>query len=607
MNQHTTNTFIIGHTQPRPEEPRAENFPSHALKIDIPTLLDTRMIVCANSGGGKSWLFRLIAERAGKSVSTWVIDPEGEYATLREWLDIAVVGGKGEIPLTVNSAAMTARRLYEASVGAVFDLSDLDIDEKRACVERIVIELLRVSKRPTHSLFFFVDEAHQLCPQVGTVESSAAIKRIMDSGRKREICGMLATQRVTKLHNDAIGEARNVAIGLTNLGADQERAGDLLGMNKQQRGLLSRVGKGEFYLYGPSVLAEGVQFFKSDQVRTTHPQVGQRSLMQVPPASEAMQKLLGKLGDLPAQAQEEVREIETLRRENARLQYEIKARPTQIQVPEPRVEIQVIEKPVLNGEVKEFVASARDVIQVLTAFPERMAEILNPTFKPLNESLGKVLTKVEQVQNWQAPAPAPPREFVRVPNPTPLYQTPRSSPPTRPAQSGAGALNGTEGLTNPQQRILDALAEFEALGITMPHKSNVAVFSDQSPRSSGFQNNLGRLRTLHYIAYQGSGRVMLTDAGRAFANPAGAIRTLQDLHHAWYARLTRPQSKILEQIIAAYPHPVGKNELAERAGQSATSSGYQNNLGALRSLGLLDYPRAGFVVATTLLFPDGLR
>jgi hypothetical protein len=34
-------------------------------KLDLPTLVDTRLLIQANSGGGKSWLLRLIAERAG--------------------------------------------------------------------------------------------------------------------------------------------------------------------------------------------------------------------------------------------------------------------------------------------------------------------------------------------------------------------------------------------------------------------------------------------------------------------------------------------------------------------------------------------------------------
>jgi hypothetical protein len=49
-----------------------------------------------------------------------------------------------------------------------------------------------------------------------------------------------------------------------------------------------------------------------------------------------------------------------------------------------------------------------------------------------------------------------------------------------------------------------------------------------------------------------------------------------------------------------------REELAAAAEQSPTSSGYANNLGRLRTLGLIEYPTGGYVAATELLFPDGL-
>jgi hypothetical protein len=45
------------------------------LELDLPALVDTRLLIQANSGGGKSWLLRLIAERAG--IQTIVLDNEG--------------------------------------------------------------------------------------------------------------------------------------------------------------------------------------------------------------------------------------------------------------------------------------------------------------------------------------------------------------------------------------------------------------------------------------------------------------------------------------------------------------------------------------------------
>lgn len=46
--------------------------------------------------------------------------------------------------------------------------------------------------------------------------------------------------------------------------------------------------------------------------------------------------------------------------------------------------------------------------------------------------------------------------------------------------------------------------------------------------------------------------------------------------------------------------------LAELAEASATSSACTNNLGAMRSLKLIDYPTPRQVAATPLLFPEGL-
>lgn len=153
----------------------------------------------------------------------------------------------------------------------------------------------------------------------------------------------------------------------------------------------------------------------------------------------------------------------------------------------------------------------------------------------------------------------------------------------------------------------DALALFQSLGIDTPDKSNVAVFADASPSSSAYQNNLGRLRTMALVDYPGAGKLALTAQGAAQANPPQRIATLADLHNAWFAKLSEPKNKILRALITAYPHALTKEQCAEFAGASATSSAYQNNLGNLRSLGLIDYRPQGHVVATKLLFPEGLR
>lgn len=65
-----------------------------------------------------------------------------------------------------------------------------------------------------------------------------------------------------------------------------------------------------------------------------------------------------------------------------------------------------------------------------------------------------------------------------------------------------------------------------------------------------------------------------------------------------------PQGELLLQLIAAYPDPLDRGELASRAGVSAASSGFEKNISTLRSFELVDYPTRGQVVALPLLFME---
>ncbi len=66
-------SIVIGH-----------NDQNKSVALDLDILIRTRLLVQANSGGGKSWLLRRFAEETFGKVPLIIIDPEGEFATLRE-------------------------------------------------------------------------------------------------------------------------------------------------------------------------------------------------------------------------------------------------------------------------------------------------------------------------------------------------------------------------------------------------------------------------------------------------------------------------------------------------------------------------------------------
>ena len=79
-----------------------------------------------------------------------------------------------------------------------------------------------------------------------------------------------------------------------------------------------------------------------------------------------------------------------------------------------------------------------------------------------------------------------------------------------------------------------------------------------------------------------------------------------ELHEAWIRLVSGPQGRMLRTLVDVYRDRIARKGLAFASGQSATSSGYEKNLSTLRSLGLIDYPSRGQVVAKALLFPDGV-
>ena len=83
------------------------------VRCDLDKLIGHRLLIQAASGGGKSWLLRLLCEQVASNIQTIVIDPEGEFASLREKLDLVLVGPGGEVPADPKNAKALARRLLE--------------------------------------------------------------------------------------------------------------------------------------------------------------------------------------------------------------------------------------------------------------------------------------------------------------------------------------------------------------------------------------------------------------------------------------------------------------------------------------------------------------
>lgn len=263
----------------------------------------------ANSGAGKSWICRRIIELVAKHLPVIILDWEGEFHTLREKYDFLLVGGEdADCPVSVRGASLLARRIMEHDISAIIRIDELKKHQRFEFVRRFLDAMVESPRKLWRPRLVIVDEAHELAPEKGKAASTGAVIDLMARGRKRGLCGLLATQRIGKIHKDAIAEANNKFIGRAALDIDMKRAGDELGLNtKEQRLALRTLKPGEFYVFGPAV-SEQVRKIKIGPVKTTHPKAGQR-LAPVVPARNKVRKLIQEMGDIPADAEQEIQDL----------------------------------------------------------------------------------------------------------------------------------------------------------------------------------------------------------------------------------------------------------------------------------------------------------
>lgn len=526
-----------------------------AVSVDLPTLLDTRMLVTGSSGSGKSWLLRLLAEQALPQVPVLILDPEGEYSTLREKHDLVLVGEGGDIRPSVTAAPTIARRLFELGVSAVVDLYALKLDERRDFVRGFLGALMAAPRSTWHPCLVILDEAHRFCPERGGGTSSAtdAVITLLSQGRKRGLGTVLATQRLSKLHKDAAAEATNVVVGRTTLDVDVARARDLLGLSKQDAQGLRRLQPGQWHSFGPAFSPDTVTLFRSAKVTTTHPEAGKRHLQQTPAPSRKLRRVLRELAEVaereeaatPLTLDEASAEIERLRKKLSTAR------------PDPKA----IEKAVRDAVRRERDAHARKL-------------------SLLHGIAGELMRQTQA----QAPAdlPSPPASE---PSPKPA----RSTPPRPTTKSGVG--------TGGVQRMLTVLAQHPE-GCD---RTQLALLAGLSPKSGTFSTYLGRLRTSGWAVSNGD-RFVATPEGVEALGDYPPLPTGRDLVAYWLDWCGRQggRRRILEVLIDAGPRGMTRDAVATAADLSPGSGTFSTYLGKLRSAKLIE-GRDPLVAAAPLL------
>lgn len=562
------------------------------VNLDVERLLSTRLLIQANSGKGKSWLIRRIAEQLFGKVPVIIIDPEGEFATLREKFGYVLVGKGGETPADPRSAAMVAHKLLELKASAVCDLYEMKSATRHEFVAKFLEAMIDAPKNLWHPVVVIADEAHVFCPEKGAGESiaSEAMIGLATRGRKRGFACIFATQRLGKLRKDAAAELVNVLIGGTFIDIDRKRAADVLGVyGKEQRDFFDAIKllkRGSFFALGPAISDERILVEVGD-IETTHPEAGSaKHAAGPPPAPDAIAGLLPKLSDLPKQAEEKARSEAELRSEIRELKAQLRAAPAG-----KAVEVKVVDQAAIDRAVRQAYKLLGDSQMAMQAAVKRqysaLKDIAERAAKAASMEIPKLadIPKVSggQIQNASSGVGR---------------QTPAIRPAAASVRPDVVPTNGD--FTRPQYAILRALAEFESIGRASVPKTWVAALSGASHKSSSYTNNLGTLRTAGLIDYDGAGSVRLTAEGTGRAPQMEPPSSSEEMLERCLKIVTRPQGEILKSVHDVHPQALDREDLAGRAGASPTSSSYTNNLGALRSAGMIEYVSSGVKAADWL-------
>jgi len=525
--------FLLGRSQSGP------------IECALSVLVDTRLLIQANSGGGKSWCLRRLLEQTHGAVQHLVIDPEGEFSSLRERFDYVLAArAGGDTAADPRSARLLAERLLELGASAILDIYELKAHERITFVRHFLETLVDAPKKLWHPALVVVDEAHVFCPEKGEgeAESAAAVVDLMTRGRKRGFCGILATQRLAKLRKDAAAEANNKLIGRTGLDVDMKRAGAELGFAKDRLAELRKLEPGSFFAFGPALSGEVVSV-RTGSVKTTHPKAGARLATVAPPATAKVRALLPKLADLPAEAEQRQKTIQELKAELQQLKRELRARPT---VAAPVEKVKRVEVPILKDSQ---LARLEGALQKVEASRDRM----NQAQQVLVMEVGLLRKTIRAA----ATAPA-------VHTPTPQTSAPPHAVPATRRQETSSSSNGSD-LNRGERKILVAIAQHSE-GVD---RTQLTVLTGY--KRSSRDTYLQRLSAAGLVDTSAD-LIRTTEAGLGALGPEfEPLPTGDALREHWMGKLPGGERRVFEMVITAWPNPVDREAISETTGYKRSS------------------------------------
>jgi hypothetical protein len=591
-----------------------------AVKIDLRVLKQTRLLITADSGGGKTYLMKKIVEEAKPQIPIHIIDPEGEFSPLRELFDFFLIAKGGDTPPVVGLAKAQAQKFLELRASVICDIYELKPSQRHEWVKEYLEGLIEAPKAMRHPCLVIVDEAHLFAPETGKSVAADAMADLASRGRKRGLILIVATQRLAKLNKDVTSEMLNRLIGPTFEDVNRKRAAEVLGVLKENTQAffeqIRLLEPGHFFALGRAI-SKKLICVKIGAIRTKHGDEAEKYNTAPPPPRSKIAALLKTLKELPAEEERRAETAKEFRAEIRRLRDELqiaKFDAKRVTSAHSSIDRKGVQKEIetavkarerkIRGEYLTAIDAVLATARAMTKEGGRIADEMRSLSDRTHRAIGKTAKKLEIVK-FKAPTenaiPVETRAIV-----VPAKNKPISRIATTPgrievAPSGQNAVyveakaNGDEGPINKSQvKILQVLVDLAQIGDSSPSKSKVAFWSGASVTSSTFSNNVSNLKTRGKIVYPTSGTIAIVPSVADEFRPRAL--TAEDVRARSRELLTGSQIAMMDAIQAQYPEELSKEDLCTAVGAaSIKSSTFNNNVSELKTAGLISYPRSGFV------------
>lgn len=526
------------------------------IEINLDKIVKGRALIQANSGGGKSYITRKFLEETNDKIQQIIIDPEGEFATLREKYDYLLVGKDGaDIQIDVRHAELLARKLMETGNSAILDLYEMSPFERIRFVKVFCDALVNLPKKLWHPCLVIIDEIHTFAPESskGRSESLEAVASLASRGRKRGYALIGATQKLSKFHKDVAAELNTKFTGRCTLDIDQKRAAQELGMkdHTQLRNL-----DFEFFLFGPGI--DGIKKVKSYPVKTTHEDIGSSNVIKLGNPTK-IKNMMSDFAELPQEAENQLKSTEDLKRKIEELTNDL--RKANHIAPPP-------DQNLINKAYEQGFAKASQISQ--SNFNTKLGEIkliFGESIKNVIEFPTK-LDSLLSVKDSQIPLGELPKSLIK---PVEISKKSVVIPDNSFTSSEFGKCE------------IEILSALKQLG-GKSNKIQIGVVAGYSNRSGGFGNALSRLKTNQYVIQEGSA-LLLSDLGKIEAKHSnGHVKTHEDLMSFWTNKVGKCPAAIL--TVLATRGSFTKDYLGQQTGYSHNSGGFNNALSKIKNLGL---------------------